>query len=81
MKVLFIGDIVGKSGRDIVSSLLYSLKTENNIDLVIANGENSAHGKGITNKIYKELINEGVDYITMGNHTYSKSEIIIGCSF
>lgn len=75
MKVLFIGDIVGKSGRDIVSSLLYSLKTENNIDLVIANGENSAHGKGITNKIYKELINEGVDYITMGNHTYSKSEI------
>ena len=75
MKVLFIGDIVGKSGRDIVSSLLYSLTKENNIDLVIANAENSAHGKGITNKIYKQLINDGIDYITMGNHTYSKSEI------
>ena len=75
MKVLFIGDIVGKSGRDIVSSLLYSIKKDNNIDLVIANAENSAHGKGITYKIYKELINCGVDYITMGNHTYSKSEI------
>ena len=75
MKVLFIGDIVGKSGRDIVSSLLYSIKKENNIDIVIANGENSAHGKGITYKIYKELISNGIDYITMGNHTYSKSEI------
>lgn len=75
MKVLFIGDIVGKSGRDIVSSLLYSLKKENDIDLVIANGENAAHGKGITIKIYNELIKDGIDYITMGNHTYSKSEI------
>lgn len=75
MKILFIGDIVGKSGRDAVSSLLYSLKKENNIDLVIANGENAAHGKGITLKIYKQLLNEGIDYITMGNHTYSKSAI------
>ena len=75
MKILFIGDIVGKSGRDIVSSLLYSVKKENNIDIVIANAENSAHGKGITHKIYKALINEGIDYVTMGNHTYSKSEI------
>ena len=75
MRILFIGDIVGKSGRDIVSSLLYSLKKEKNIDLVIANGENSAHGKGITKKIYNELLSDGIDYITMGNHTYSKSEI------
>lgn len=75
MRILFIGDIVGKSGRDCVSSLLYTLKIDNDIDLVIANGENSAHGKGITSKIYKQLINEGVDYITMGNHTYSKCEI------
>ena len=75
MKILFIGDIVGKSGRDSVSSLLYSLKVEYNIDLTIANAENSAHGKGITLKIYNQLINDGVDYITMGNHSYSKSEI------
>ena len=75
MRILFIGDIVGKSGRDIVSSLLYSLKQQYKIDLTIANGENSAHGKGITRKIYKQLINEGIDYITMGNHTYSKNEV------
>ena len=75
MKILFIGDITGKSGRDIVSSLLYSLKKEYSVDIVIANGENAAHGKGITIKIYDKLIHDGVDYITMGNHAYSKSEI------
>ena len=75
MNILFIGDIVGKSGRDIVSSLLFSLKQEYDIDLTIANGENSAHGKGITYKVYNGLLNYGIDYITMGNHTYSKSEI------
>ena len=75
MKILFLGDIVGKSGRDIVSSLLYGLKKEYGSDLVIANAENSAHGKGITYKIYKQLLNEGIDYISMGNHTFSKAEI------
>ena len=75
MNILFIGDIVGKSGRDIVSSLLYDLKLQNNIDLVIANGENAAHGKGLTIRTYNQLIECGIDYITMGNHTYSKREI------
>ena len=75
MKILFLGDIVGKSGRDIVSSILYGLKKEYGADLVIANAENSAHGKGITYKIYKQLLNEGIDYISMGNHTFSKAEI------
>ena len=75
MKILFIGDIVGKSGRDIVSSLLNCLKQQYEPDLIIANGENSAHGKGITYKIYRQLLNAGIDYITMGNHTYSKGEI------
>ena len=76
IRILFIGDIVGKSGRDIVSSLLNLLKREYEPDLVIANGENSAHGKGITLKIYRKLLDEGVDYITMGNHAFSRSEII-----
>ena len=75
MRILFIGDIVGKSGRDIVSSLLYSMKERYNADLIIANGENAAHGKGITYKIYKQFLAQGIDYITMGNHTYSKAEI------
>ena len=75
MRILFIGDIVGKSGRDVVSSLLYSLKDEYHPDLIIANGENSAHGKGITYKIYSQFRNLGIDYITLGNHAFSKSEI------
>ncbi len=73
MKLLFIGDIVGKSGRDIVSSTLSSIREE--YDLVIANAENSAHGKGITLKIYQQLRSFGIDYMTMGNHTYSKQMI------
>ena len=75
MKVLFIGDIVGASGRDIVRQLLPSLKEEYQIDLVVANGENAAHGKGITKKIYHQLLNYGVDVVTMGNHTFSKDDI------
>ncbi|MEG1066611.1 MAG: YmdB family metallophosphoesterase, partial [Erysipelotrichaceae bacterium] len=61
MKVLFIGDIVGAVGREIVREYIDQLKKDYEIDLVVANGENSAHGKGITRKIYKELIEMGVD--------------------
>lgn len=76
MNILFLGDITGRSGRDAVSSTLSFLKKEYAIDLTIANAENSAHGKGITTRIYNQLRNLGIDYFTMGNHTYSKSEII-----
>lgn len=72
MKVLFIGDIVGKSGRIAVKENLPVLIKQYQIDFVIANGENSAHGKGITGKIYNELLSMGIHAITMGNHTYSK---------
>lgn len=75
MKVLFLGDIVAKQGRAIVLSLLEELKKQYDVDLVIANGENSAHGKGITYKIYNQLRESGIDVITMGNHTFSKSDI------
>ncbi|MBQ1477378.1 MAG: TIGR00282 family metallophosphoesterase [Erysipelotrichaceae bacterium] len=75
MNILFLGDIVGKSGRDIVSSLLSSLKKEYDISLTIVNGENAAHGKGLTKRLYDELIAAGADYITMGNHAFSKKEI------
>ena len=75
MKLLFIGDIVGASGRQIVVDHLSTLKEEYALDFIIANGENSAHGKGITKKIYKQLKQAGVDCITMGNHTFAKSEI------
>lgn len=75
MKILFLGDIVGKKGREVIRDLLSSLKEQYKPDFVIANGENAAHGKGITYKLYNELISYGIDAITMGNHTYSKKEI------
>lgn len=75
MKVLFFGDIVASQGREIVLSSIEGLKQKYKPDLVIANGENSAHGKGITYKIYNQIRNAGIDVITMGNHTFSKSDI------
>lgn len=76
MRILFIGDIVGASGRQIVVDHLAAIKEEHSIDFVIANGENSAHGKGITKKIYNQLIAVGIECITMGNHSFAKREII-----
>ena len=69
MKVLFIGDIVGSIGRDAVEQYLPRLKKKYNLDVVIANGENAAAGRGITRAIYNDLLQMGVDVITMGNHT------------
>lgn len=76
MKILFLGDIVGKKGREAVRDFLPVLKDKFKPDFTIVNGENSAHGKGITINIYNNLIEWGVDCITMGNHTFSKKEII-----
>lgn len=75
IRILFIGDIVGKSGRDIVKELLPKLKTDYRPDFIIANGENAAHGKGITPKLFRELLSFGIDVVTMGNHTYAKNNI------
>ena len=75
MNILIIGDIVGLSGVNKVKEILPKIKKENNIDFVIANGENSADGMGITSKIFKELIVAGVDVVTMGNHTWGKKDI------
>ena len=76
MNILFLGDIVGQAGRDIVFQYLKQLQTEYAIDFTIVNAENSAHGKGISFKIYERLLSEGVNAITMGNHSFSKKEII-----
>lgn len=75
MKILFIGDIVGSKGRAAVKQLLPSLRQTYGADVVIANGENAAHGKGITKKIYDELLSYGIDAITLGNHAFSKSDL------
>lgn len=76
LKVLFIGDIVGNPGRKAVKELLGKLKKEYAIDFCIANGENAAGGSGITYVVAQELYGMGIDAITMGNHTWSKSEIL-----
>ncbi|MDD3819083.1 MAG: TIGR00282 family metallophosphoesterase [Actinomycetota bacterium] len=75
MKVLFLGDVFGKPGREILKKKLPSLVEENNIDFIIANGENAAGGIGITPDICETLLYMGVDIITSGNHIYKKREI------
>ena len=75
MKVLVIGDIVGRMGREKVKELLPKIKKENNIDLVIANVENASGGMGLTIHGYDDLYMLGIDVMTMGNHTWAKREI------
>lgn len=76
MKILFIGDIVGKPGREITIDKLPELTKKYKPDFVIANGENLASGKGITPKIYHQMIDAGIDLITGGNHTLKREEIL-----
>lgn len=75
MRILTIGDIVGECGVEKAKLVIPQIKKEENIDFVIANGENSSGGMGITQKIFKQLLNCGVDVITMGNHTWGKKDI------
>lgn len=77
MKVLFLGDIVGRSGREAVEKHLPDLRNELDPDVVIINGENSAHGMGINDKICKKLFEIGVDVITTGNHVWDKRDIML----
>jgi metallophosphoesterase (TIGR00282 family) len=75
MKLLFIGDIVGRPGRDLVRVGVGALVAHHGINLVIANGENSAGGNGITREIGDSLLAQGVDVITSGNHVWDKKEV------
>ena len=75
MKIFIIDDIVGNKGVEKVTQTLPQYIKTNNIDFVIANGENSADGMGITSKIFKELLTAGVNVVTMGNHTWGKKDI------
>src|ERR1700687_6196967 len=76
MHILFIGDIFGRPGRTIVKDRLPGLVKDHAIDLVIANGENSAGGFGITGALAEDLFELGIDVITTGNHIWDKREII-----
>jgi metallophosphoesterase (TIGR00282 family) len=76
MKILFIGDIVGKPGRRAVKELLPGIVEENRIDCVIANCENAASGFGVTGEIVDELYGRQIDVLTSGNHIWDKKEIL-----
>ena len=76
MRLLFIGDIVGRPGRDLVHRGLPALVDEHRIDLVIANAENAAAGFGITREIGDQILGWGVDVMTSGNHIWDKKEAI-----
>jgi metallophosphoesterase (TIGR00282 family) len=76
MRILFIGDIVGRPGRELVRKGLRGLVEHHEIDLVIANAENSANGFGVTRDISVTLLELGVDVMTSGNHIWDKKEVI-----
>jgi len=77
MRILFIGDIVGRSGRTIINERLPGLIKDWKLDLVVINGENAAGGFGITEVIYNELIDAGADAITLGNHAWDQREALV----
>ena len=76
MNILFIGDIVGQPGRGAVQTLLPGLREKHAVDFVIANGENSAGGSGITPKTAEEIFSAGVDVITSGDHLWDQKEVM-----
>src|SRR5580700_10880858 len=75
LKVLFIGDVVGAPGRKVVGQVLPRLIPRWGLGLVVCNAENAAGGSGLTVKCYEELLEAGVDVMTMGDHVYRKDEI------
>ncbi len=75
IRILFIGDIVGSPGRDIVVQAVGGIKVAEQLDLVIANAENAAGGSGLTPSLYKDLVKAGVDGITLGDHVYRRKQI------
>ncbi|PKU25077.1 TIGR00282 family metallophosphoesterase [Telmatospirillum siberiense] len=76
MKLLFCGDVLGRSGRDAIAEHVPLLRQRLGLDFVVVNGENAAHGFGITPKICEEFFDVGVDCITLGNHSWDQREIM-----
>jgi metallophosphoesterase (TIGR00282 family) len=77
MRILFVGDVVGRSGRTIVLDRLPGLVRDWKLDLVVINGENAAGGFGITETIYNEFVDAGADAITLGNHAWDQREALV----
>jgi metallophosphoesterase (TIGR00282 family) len=77
VRILFIGDIVGRSGRAIVTERLPGLMQAWRLDFIVINGENAAGGFGITESIYQDLIDAGADAVTLGNHAWDQKEALV----
>jgi metallophosphoesterase (TIGR00282 family) len=77
MRILFVGDVVGRTGRNAVTARLPGLVADWKLDLVVVNGENAAGGFGITEAIYQELLDAGADAITLGNHAWDQREALV----
>lgn len=75
MKIFAVGDIVGENGLKKAKEVLPNFIKENEIDFIVMNGENSAGGMGITEKLFKDMLSIGADVVTMGNHTWGKKDI------
>ena len=72
MRILVVGDVIGRPGRKAVRNLVPGLRHDMQLDLVIANGENAAGGKGLTPETADELLGSGIDVITSGNHIWAQ---------
>jgi metallophosphoesterase (TIGR00282 family) len=77
MRILIVGDVVGRSGRLVVADLLPRLIADWKLDFVVVNGENAAGGFGITETIYNELLDAGADAVTLGNHSWDQREVLV----
>lgn len=77
MRILFIGDVVGKTGRTAISEHLPGMVKDWSLDLVIINGENAAGGFGITEAIYQDFLDAGADAVTLGNHAWNQKEALV----
>jgi 2',3'-cyclic-nucleotide 2'-phosphodiesterase len=77
VRILFVGDVVGRSGRTAVNDILPGLIRDWQLDLVVVNGENAAGGFGITETIYQELLDAGADIVTLGNHAWDQREALV----
>ncbi len=76
MRIMAVGDVVGRSGRRAFCKHTPKLKSEKNIDIVIVNGENAAHGKGLTYDTFMELLSGGADIVTSGNHIWDNRDVM-----
>lgn len=76
MRILYCGDVVGQAGRKMITEHLPRLRAELKLDFVLVNGENAAHGFGITDKIAREMFDAGADCVTLGNHTWDQKDIV-----